>query len=111
MRDFERFLDEFGVPDAIADNVVRVRVRDHYYWALLAEGDRVTTYCAFDRNHIYDGLDETLVEKITTGKDLVFSNRELGQTIVIEEFVNRYDDSERIYIATSMRNLRCVFSR
>ena len=103
------FLKAIGIPASIAEKVVSFRVKDHYFWAVEQEGDTRLVYCAYDKNNIYDGKDETLCDKITTTEDLIFVNDEMNQTVVLERFLNAFDPSDVIYIATSLREQRCVY--
>lgn len=111
MNHYANFLKSFGVPERIVGRMAAFRVKDHYYWALERRGEMCLVYCAYDKNHIYDGKDETLCEKIITRQDLVFRDKELGQTVVMQEYRSPYDEEDVIYVATSLRDLRCVYLR
>lgn len=111
MNHYAHFLKSFGVPEEIVDRMVAFRVKDHYYWAVETRGEMCLVYCAYDKNHIYDGKDETLCEKMITSQTLLFRDQELGQTVVMQEYHSPYDEEDVVYVATSLRDLRCVYMR
>ncbi|MCK5802872.1 MAG: hypothetical protein KAI66_08570 [Lentisphaeria bacterium] len=103
------FLKAFGIPEDIADKVVAFRVKDHYFWAVEKKGELRLVYCAYDKDNIYDGKDETLCDKIVTTEDLIFGSGEMAQTVVLEKYQNDFDPNDTVYIATSLREQRCLY--
>ena len=111
MNHYAHFLKSFGVPEEIVDRMVAFRVKDHYYWAVETRGELCLVYCAYDKNHLYDGKDETLCEKMITSQTLIFRDQELAQTVVMQEYHSPHDEEDVVYVATSLRDLRCVYMR
>jgi len=111
MNHYAHFLKSFGVPEEFVERMVAFRVKDHYYWALEKQGETCVVHCAYDKNNIYDGKDETLCEKIVTSQGLVFRDTELGQTVIMQRYVCPFDEEDIVYVATSLRDLRCVYLR
>ncbi len=105
------FLRKFGVPENIISNIILINTRDNYYWSVEAVGDTLITYCAENRNDLYDGKDETLSKKIITGKNLFFKNKEIDHTLVIEEYVSSYEDNHKVYIVTSLKDALCMYEK
>ncbi|MBT3289902.1 MAG: hypothetical protein HN380_21340, partial [Victivallales bacterium] len=50
-------------------------------------------------------------EKIVTSQGLVFRDTELGQTVIMQRYVCPFDEEDIVYVATSLRDLRCVYLR
>lgn len=105
------FLRKFGVPEAIISNVILINTKDNYYWSVETVGDKVITYCAENRNDLYDGDDDTLSEKIVTGKSLFFRNKEIDHTLVIEEYVNNFENNHKAYVVTSLKDDFCMYEK
>jgi hypothetical protein len=105
------FLRKFGVPENIISNVLLINTRDAYYWSVEASGDTLTTYCAKNRNDLYDGCDETLSEKIITNKNLFFRNNEIDHSLVIVEYINSFENNHKAYVVTSLKDDLCVYEK
>lgn len=105
------FLRKLGVPENIISNVILINTRDTYYWSVEASGDTLTTYCAINRNDLYDGSDETLSEKIVTNKNLFFRNNEIDHSLVIEEYVKSFGNNHKVYVVTSLKDDLCVYEK
>jgi len=73
--------------------------------------DILVVYCARNKNDIYDGDDETLTEKLVTGKSLFFRNNEIEYSLVIEEYVNTFDSNYKSYVVTSLKDDLCVYEK
>jgi hypothetical protein len=111
MNHYAHFLKSFGVPEEFVERMVAFRVKGPYYWALEKQGEMCVVHCAYDKNNIYDGKDETLCEKIVVSQGLVFRDKELGQTVIMQRYVCPFDEENIVYVATSLRDLRCVYLR
>ncbi len=107
----KNFLRKFGVPENIISNVLLINTRDTYYWSVEVNGDTLTTYCARNKNDIYDGADETLSEKIITNKNLFFRNKEIDHSLIIEEYVKSFDNSKKSYVITSLKDDLCMYEK
>ncbi|MCJ7691157.1 MAG: hypothetical protein MUO60_17840 [Clostridiaceae bacterium] len=105
------FLRKLGVPENIISNVLIMNTRDTYYWSVEAEGNTLTTYCARNKNDIYDGSDETLNEKIITDKSLFFRNKEIDYSLIVEEYVKSVGDNHKAYVITSLKDDFCMYER
>lgn len=105
------FLRKFGVPENIISNVILINTRDTYYWSVEASGDTLTTYCAENRNDLYDGADETLSQKIVTNKKLFFRNNEIDHSLVIEEYVKSFENNCKAYVVTSLKDDLCMYEK
>lgn len=105
------FLRKFGVPENIISNILLLKTRDDYYWSVEVNGDSLTTYCARNKNDIYDGADETLSEKIITDKKLFFRNREIDHSLVIEEYVKNFGNDTKAYVITSLKDDLCMYEK
>lgn len=107
--DDKKFLKKFGLSDEMISKVIFIKSKDNYYWSAEGEGDKVIINCAFSRNDLYHGKDITLAEKITTRKELFIRSGELDYTIVMEEFINKNDLEETIYIVTALKDQMCMY--
>ena len=105
------FLRKFGVPENIISNVLLINTRDTYYWSVETTGETITTYCARNKNDIYDGADETLSEKIITSKNLFFRNKEIDHSLIIEEYVKSFDNNQKSYVITSLKDDLCMYEK
>ncbi|MGH4138935.1 hypothetical protein [Clostridium sp.] len=105
------FLQKFGVPENIISNVLVLNERDTYYWSIESLGDTLITYCARNKNDIYDGQDDTLSEKIITGKNLYFRNKAIDHSLIIEEYVNAFGDNHKAYVVTSLKDDLCMYEK
>ncbi|MGH4124195.1 MAG: hypothetical protein ACREV6_14810 [Clostridium sp.] len=105
------FLRKFGVPENIISNVLLINTRDTYYWSVEASDDTLTTYCARNKNDIYDGADETLSEKIITNKKLFFRNKDIDHSLVIEEYIKSFDNNQKLYVITSLKDDLCMYEK
>ncbi|MFT5872672.1 MAG: hypothetical protein ACI8WT_001608 [Clostridium sp.] len=107
----KNFLRQFGVPENIISNVIIVNKNNDYYWSVEVVGDNLIAYCARNKNDIYDGNDNTLTEKIVTGKNLFFKNKEIEYSLVIEEYVNNFENNHKAYVVTSLNDSFCVYEK
>lgn len=111
MKDYQQFLEYFGIPENIIERVVNVRVKDHYFWAIEKKDNQVTVSCAVDKNYIYDGEDRTLTEKITTSTNLVYHDSALDHTLILQKYINPFNEKDYHFIVTSLKDLRCVVEK
>lgn len=105
------FLRKFGVPENIISNVIILNTKDTYYWSIEAIDDKLITYCAQNKNDLYDGDDETLSEKIITCKNLFFKNKKIDHSLVIQEYVNNFEDNHKAYVVTSLKDSLCMYEK
>lgn len=109
--DFEKTLRQFGLSDELISKVITVKTKDEYYWMVEHKDTEVIVYCAVNRNDLYDGKDLTLSDKIITNKTLFLRNKEMDNTLVIEEYINKHGDKETAYVVTSLKDSLCVYEK